>query len=269
MNVKGPRSHGRNAGTTAQPRSSRKGGDQVSLERALSKLGFASRSEARQQIILGTTRINGRLCRNPHAWVDPRNDRISVAGVPVRPSRHVTLLLHKPPGIVTSRSDERGRKTVFTLLPRDLPYLFPVGRLDRESSGALLLTNDTRLGNLLTSPDSHVEKEYRVTLDRPLDLPTLTSFQNGTRLASGERLRPVRVTRLPGATPVYGFVLTEGKNRQIRKMCEEAGYSVQGLRRIRIGPVSLGPLAPGKCRFLGEKEVASLLSHAAKGKPHA
>lgn len=247
-----------------EPRGGRAGRHQVSLERALSKLGFTSRSESRLLIISGKTSVNGRLCRDPRAWVDPRSDRLNVSGTPVRPARSVTILLHKPAGIVTSRSDERGRKTVYSLLPEEIPYVFPVGRLDRESSGAILLTNDTRLGDSLTDPSRHVEKTYRVTLDRPLGAADIARFRNGTRLPSGERLRSVQVRPLSGPSPEYEFILSEGKNRQIRKMCQDAGCRVLSLHRTAIGPLSLGSLAVSKFRFITEEEIAALASAAGR-----
>ena len=241
-------------------RGGRAGRHQVSLERALSKLGFSSRSESRLLITSGKTTVNGRVCRDPRAWVDPRRDRLSVSGNPIRPARRVAILLHKPTGIVTTRSDERGRETVYSLLPREIPYLFPVGRLDKESSGAILFTNDTRLGDSLTDPSRHVAKTYRVTLDRPLGSGDVARFTSGVRLPTGERLRPVQVRPLAGASPEYEFILSEGKNRQIRRMCREAGFQVLSLHRTAIGPLSLGSLAPSKYRFLTEQEIAALAS---------
>ena len=243
-------------------RAGRAGRHQVSLERALSKLGFSSRSEARLLIASGKTHVNGRVCRDPRAWVDPRRDRLSVSGNPVRPARRVAILLHKPVGIVTTRSDEQGRETVYSLLPREIPYLFPVGRLDKESSGAILLTNDTRLGEGLTDPSRHVAKTYRVTVDRPLGAGDVERFRSGARLPSGERLRSVQVRPLAGPLPEYEFILWEGKNRQIRRMCREAGVRVLSLHRTAIGPIRLGSLAPSSYRFLTEEEITALASAA-------
>lgn len=217
---------------------------------------MVSRRVGEGWITAGRVSVNGRTVRNPAVRVDPRADRIAVDGAVVRPSRFLYLAMNKPAGVVTTRSDERGRPTVYGLLPGGLPAVFPVGRLDRESSGLLLFTNDTRLGEALTSPRSRVPKTYKVVLDAPLRAADIRALNAGmvvdgveygsARVASGETLEEWLVT------------ITEGKNRQIRKMCAALGREVRSLERISVGGVGLGGLAAGGVRRLSSAELESL-----------
>ncbi len=239
--------------------------DRVSLERLLSKFGSVSRSGARALIKHGRVMVNGRVSRLNTGRVDPRRDKVSIDGTRIRPEARLYLMLHKPGGVVTTRADELGRPTVYDLLPPGIPWVFPVGRLDRESSGLLLFTNDTKLGEALTNPARHVSKAYLVELDRPLDRDDQRRFQTGNGLKDGTLLRPIRIRHPNVRIPVYEFTLIEGKNRQIRRMCEESGYRVVRLHRIRVGPLLLAGLPPGKTRRLTEAELSSLLSGGSRG----
>jgi len=228
----------------------------VSLARALSKLGYTSRSLAEEMIRAGRVRLNGAVEHNPSRRCDPASDRISVDGSLVREETMITLALHKPVGVVTTRSDERGRRTVYDLVGERGKWVFPVGRLDKDTSGLLLLTNDHRLGEELTNPHAKVPKTYRVELDRPLSPDDAALLRKGLTL-DGVRLLPARVTILGG--PIVELIIREGKNRQIRRMCASLDYTVRSLVRVKIGAFSLGSLKPGEVRVLSKAEIALCL----------
>jgi 23S rRNA pseudouridine2605 synthase len=231
---------------------------QVSIVRALSKLGYASRSLAEALVDERRVAINGRIVTSPHTWLDLRTDRIALDGKPLHRRQEIYLAMNKPRGIVTTRADERHRRTVYDLLPASDKWVFPVGRLDKDSGGLLLLTNDVRFGEGLTNPDRHIQKVYRVRLDRPLAEDHRRVMESGMVLDNGTVLRPVEV-RFPGGDHcLLTMTLAEGKNRQIRKMAESLGYVVQDLLRIGIGDVRLGMLKEGEVRALTPGEVASL-----------
>ncbi|MDB5049809.1 MAG: RNA-binding domain protein [Fibrobacteres bacterium] len=247
------------------------------LNRALSKLGLCSRGTAERWIAEGRVWVNGTAADSPEQWVDLAADRIEVkeedapgpeTGSPpasAHPAREpLYLAMHKPAGYVTTRSDELGRKTVYELLPPDLSggWLFPVGRLDKDSEGLLLMTNDGEWANLLTDPEFHVEKTYRVKLDgKPLP-EELERFRAGIMLDDTATL-PARVDADGGGW--YRVGLTEGRNRQIRRMFHALGYKVKRLVRVAIGPLELGGLEAGKIRRLSTMESAAL-RRAAAGK---
>jgi 23S rRNA pseudouridine2605 synthase len=240
----------------------RKGREQVSLIRAISKFGLASRTQAEHLVRQGCVRVNGRPVRSPFLWLDPRVDRISIGDQPVRAAHHVYLALFKPAGYVTTRSDERGRRTVYDLLPADVPHLFPVGRLDKETSGLLLFTNDVRFGERVTSPLRHVMKTYLLSLSTPLAAHHADLWRRGMVLADGTALRPVVVSLSVSVPQEVTMTLIEGKNRQVRRMAEELGYTVVRLVRMAIGDVTLEGLVPGGVRMLTEQEYTGLTAQA-------
>jgi 23S rRNA pseudouridine2605 synthase len=190
--------------------------------------------------------------------VNPNTDSISLDGKTIHAVPRVYILLHKPVGVVTTRSDELARRTVYDLLPEGTPWVFPAGRLDRETSGLLLLTNDTRLANLLTSPIEHCVKRYRVALDHPLTAQDQAAISAGMILSDGTSLKPVTVE--PDGEKAYTFSLREGKNRQIRRMCKALGYEVLALHRTSIGSLTIGALSAGKTRALSRREIIHILS---------
>lgn len=231
----------------------------VSLGRALSKLGFTSRSQARPLIESGRVSVNGRLIRNPEVRVDPDREVIRVDGQIIRSAAPVYLMIHKPKGVVTTRSDERERKTVYDLLGKDEQWLFPVGRLDKETSGLLLLTNDTQWGNRITAPESKISKIYHVKLNRQITENDLDRLRSGVVLEEGQTA-PAEATRLRQAESKewISLALREGRNRQVRRMCEALGYQVEDLIRVRIGDLALGDLPVGEHRPLTPSEVRRL-----------
>jgi 23S rRNA pseudouridine2605 synthase len=231
----------------------------VSLRRALSKLGAASRTEAEALIAAGRVRVGGRVVRDASRRVDLELDPILVDGQPARPAAPQYWLLNKPVGVVTTRRDPQGRPTVYDLLPADVPFVSPVGRLDLQSCGLLLLTNDTQLGARLTDPQAHVAKVYEVRLDQPIDAAAARALAAGVDLG-GRRTRPCRVElRAPEPCAELVVTLFEGRNRQVRRLFETVGRTVTHLRRIAIGTLSLGSLAEGEVRRLRTDEVRALL----------
>lgn len=231
----------------------------VSLARALSKLGVTSRALARELILAGRVTVNGRTLTNPERRVHPEGETIAVDGQNVAREKRVYLMMNKSVGTVTTRSDERGRRTVYDLLKSQDRWLFPVGRLDRESQGLLLFTNDTQWANALIDPESKIPKIYEVRLNREMDDHDLERFRSGLVLDDGYQTRPATITRLPRADGHWVEVaITEGKNRQVRRMMAALGYDVQFLIRTRIGPVSLADLREGGLRPLTPDEILAL-----------
>ncbi|MBI1804601.1 MAG: rRNA pseudouridine synthase [Ignavibacteriae bacterium] len=228
----------------------------VSLARALSKLGYCSRAEAERLILAGEVQVENRVVRTPSVRVTPENVRITVNGKVITKKEYIYILLNKPEDVVTTRSDERGRKTVYDVLGDVGQWIFPVGRLDKDTSGLLLLTNDTQLGEQLTNPGAKVSKTYRVTLEKKLSTGDKRTIEQGM-LLDGERLKPAVVRRLEGTT--YELTIIEGKNRQIRRMCASLGYRVQKLVRIRIGSLGLNELEAGEWKHLIAKDIGLLV----------
>jgi 23S rRNA pseudouridine2605 synthase len=207
--------------------------------------------------------LNGVVETRPEIRIDPRRDRVVVDGVPASDrAERVVLALHKPPGYVTTRVDPAGRLTVYHLLGDFARYVFPVGRLDRDSAGLLLLTNDHRLGHRLTDPEQHVPKTYHVRVRGVPDDSALRALREGVTLPDGVTTRPARVRSL-GTTRAgeawLEVVIEEGRNRQVRHMCAAVGHDVLELVRVAIGGLALGDLAPGTWREVEEEEVRRAL----------
>jgi 23S rRNA pseudouridine2605 synthase len=236
----------------------------VSLARALSKLGVCSRAQAATLVGAGRVRLNGVVRRELATRVDVARDRIEVDGRLVEPATRVYLALNKPRGLVTAREDAHER-TVFECLDPGLPFLSPVGRLDKASEGLLLFTNDTRWAARLTDPASHVDKVYHVQVDQLPDDALLARLHEGVE-AEGDRLtvRQARVLRQGTRNAWLEIVLDEGRNRHIRRLLRALGLETLRLVRVAIGPLALGDLAKGETRPLTAAEVAAL-SRAADG----
>lgn len=231
----------------------------VSLARALSKLGVVSRNQARSLIEMGRVSVNGRCLRNPEVRVDPDRESIRVDGRLIEAARPIYLMMNKPKGVTTTRSDEKGRKTVYDLLG-ETQWLFPVGRLDRETSGLLLLTNDTQWGNRIAAPGSKIQKVYHVKLNRIITEEELDRLERGVLLADGTRTLPAKAVLLRTTEKGCWIELTlrEGRNRQVRRMCGALGLEVENLVRVQIGSLKLGALSSGQTRRLTPSEVGEL-----------
>ena len=229
----------------------------VSLERALSKLGLASRSEARALILEGRVSVDGRILTNPSIRIVPERAAIAVDGaIKQGGAEPLTIILHKPRGYVATRSDPEGRKTIYDLLT-DLPHrVIPVGRLDLATSGLLILTNDTQFGNWLTDPATRIPRIYLVTVRGEVTDDVAARLTAGItsgkeRLAADDVIVRKRSKRESHLT----MTLTEGKNREIRRLLDAVDHPVTELRRVQFGGLALGILAPGKWRRVSAEEL--------------
>jgi 23S rRNA pseudouridine2605 synthase len=229
------------------------------VARALSKLGFCSRTQALSLLRSGRVRLNQRPVRDPETPVRVGKDRIEVDGKQVDPTRKVYLMLNKPRGLVTTRSDEKGRTTIYSLLPNSADWLPAVGRLDMASEGLLLLTNDSAWGARIASPEAHIQKTYHVQIDTVADQELVGRLRKGVR-TDGDLLAAKRagILRLGKKNSWLEIVLDEGKNRHIRRMLSELGIEILRLVRVAVGPVKLGDLPKGKARPLTDEEKETL-----------
>ncbi len=232
----------------------------VGLARALSKLGYCSRQQAAALIREGRVKLNGSAPRNPEAPVRLGVDRIEVRGEAVQAAEKIYLMVNKPRGLVTSAADEKGRDTVYSLLPRETSWLAPVGRLDKASEGLLLFTNDSEWGARVSDPETHLEKTYHVQIGAMATAELLGAMERGVETERGEILgcRRASLLRSGENNSWIEMVLDEGKNRQIRRMLEARGIEALRLVRVAIGPLQLGDLAKGTHRALSAAEVARL-----------
>ncbi len=240
--------------------------NKIRLQKHLSTCGIASRRKAEELIAAGKVKVNGHVATIGDK-VDPKRDKITVRGKTVISiNEKVYIMLHKPRGFVTTMNDELDRKNVADLVKDVGVKVFPVGRLDRNSEGLLIMTNDGELANILTHPSSHVNKTYRVTVGGEVDDIMLDKLCTGIEL-DGRKTLPCDVfviERKPDRT-VLGFIIHEGRNRQIRRMCEAVGLDVLRLKRTEIAGVKLGMLPQGSWRPLNEREMTRLRNISKSG----
>jgi 23S rRNA pseudouridine2605 synthase len=236
------------------------------LERVFSKRGAGSRTEARSWIAAGRVRVNGKIVRDADYWIDLSRDRVTLDGKPLANAAKLYILLYKPKGYLTTRHDPGGRPTVYDLIADAGQWLSPVGRLDLDTSGLLILTNDTEFADRIMSPEFKVPKTYQVKASILLTDDQLEQLRRGVALSDG-MTRPAEVTRLrdSGRYTHLAITITEGRNRQVRRMVEAVGSKVLKLVRVAIGDVVIGDLEIGKWRQLEPEEIAGLNRAGATG----
>jgi 23S rRNA pseudouridine2605 synthase len=232
----------------------------MTLDRLLSRFGIASRTAAAEAIKAGRLKVNGRVIRDPTHWVRPALDAIHMDGIRLKPVRKRYFLFNKPKGVITSHGDPGGRKTIYDYLDPSLRWLAPVGRLDQDTSGLLLLTNDTEFADFIANPSSRIPKTYMVKLNDRIGEDVIAELVGGIKMARGDMARPRAVRRLEdrGSYSWLEVTLTEGKNREVRRMMEAVGFKVLKLVRVSIGPLVLEGLAAGSLRELTRAEIAAL-----------
>jgi 23S rRNA pseudouridine2605 synthase len=230
----------------------------VRVNRFLASAGLGSRREVEKLIKAGNVRINGHVVSDLATQIDP-GDTVKVGSRVVRKQPPIYAILFKPRGFLCTAHDDRQRRTIFDLLPKNWPRLFHVGRLDKESDGLLVVTNDGELSLSLTHPRYHIEKEYEVGLDKPFDPSHREKLLRGFRIEGGR----AKIEQLAIVGPrSLKVVLRQGIKRQIRLMFYDLGYEVIHLRRFRVGSLTLGTMRPGEWRLLSRREVETLKSAA-------
>jgi 23S rRNA pseudouridine2605 synthase len=230
------------------------------LARALSKLGYCSRSQAEILIRAGRVQVNGVVRRDPETPVRGSEDRIQVDGHAIGASQKIYLAMNKPRGLVTTASDEKGRDTVYSCLPRGLPWIAPVGRLDKASEGLLLFSNDSEWAARVLAPETHLSKTYHAHVGAIPGDEVLSALVNGFHAEDGAflRARSASILRRGERNAWLEIVLEEGKNREIRRMLEHHGIEVLRVVRVAIGPLELGTLKKGETRPLAPEEKHAL-----------
>ena len=238
------------------------------LERVLSKAGLGSRTDARGWIGGGRVAVNGKTIRNPDHWVDPKRDRVELDGKAVRSVAKAYILLYKPKGYLTTRRDPEGRPTVYDLIGDAGTWLSPVGRLDLDTSGLLLMTNDTDFAERIANPEHKAPKTYLLKAATLLSDEQLDRLRRVIELTDGPT-RPAEVKRLRSSAKrtFLEVTITEGRNRQVRRMIDAVGSKVLKLVRTAIGPIRIGDLQIGKWRPLTAEEVRALMGPTPAGSP--
>jgi pseudouridine synthase len=236
-------------------------GRQKTLERVLSKAGAGSRTQARSWIHAGQVQVNGKVVEDPDHWIDPERDRVLLDGRPLARRKQIYILLYKPAGYITTFKDPEGRPTVYDLIADIGQFISPVGRLDLDTSGLLIMTNDTQFAERLTNPEHKIAKTYLLKCSTLLSDEALEQLRRGVELSDGPT-RPAQVRRLSdsGKYTHLEIVITEGRNRQVRRMIEAVGGKVLKLVRTHIGPVTFGDLKIGHWRELESAELAAIIS---------
>ncbi|HET9132009.1 MAG TPA: pseudouridine synthase, partial [Terriglobia bacterium] len=242
----------------------------VTLDRILSRAGIASRTTTKQWISAGRVKVNGKVIRDPNHWVETGKDVVHFDGMKLRAEKKIYIALNKPTGVVTSHGDNEGRPTVYEYVKKLDRWVFPVGRLDMDTSGLLILTNDTEFGNRLLNPDSKIPKTYYVKVSGNVSPESYARLSEGLDIGGGEFSGPAvaKEVRRSEKYTWFELTITEGKNRQVRRMCKAIGHPVLKLVRIRIGSYEIGALPAGAFVKLEGADLSRLLAkgkHASKG----
>ena len=232
----------------------------MTLDRVLSRFGLASRRDARQAIQAGRLKVNGKVVRDADLWVRPDQVTLHLDGQRLKPARKTYLVFYKPKGVITSHGDPGERRTIYEYLKEIGKWVSPVGRLDKDTSGLLLLTNDTEFADHVTNPVGMVLKTYLVKTSGLLSEETIAKLNAGVEMKRGDIASPVSVRRLEDRRKYTWLevVLAEAKNREVRRMVEAVGFKVLKLVRIGLGPLTLAGLEVGKWRELTPSEMAAL-----------
>jgi len=230
----------------------------IRLNKYLANQGIAARRDIKQFVKEQIVTVNGERVKEPGVRIDPQKDHVMVNGKEIKPPQLVYYLLNKPQGIISTTADEYGRKNVLSLIP-ETQRIYPVGRLDKDTTGLIILTNDGELTNKLTHPKFHVYKVYRLIVQGRVNRPQLNALRNGVLLDDGITApAKVHVVQETMNQSTLEITLHEGKNRQIRRMCETVGLHLINLQRVQFGPIRIENLKLGKYRELTKKEIALL-----------
>ncbi len=231
----------------------------IRLQKVIAEAGLASRRKAEELMVAGRVTVNGKVVDRLGSRVDPERDKVAVDGRVIGEEPKVVVILNKPRGYLSTASDDRGRPTVVDLVQGVGRRVFPVGRLDLDSEGLIIMTNDGPLAHGLAHPSREVPKTYAALVHGHPGRQALKTLADGVELDDG-KTAPARVRLLGahGGNAILELTIHEGRNREVRRMCEAVGHEVLDLKRTRVGPLSLGPLRPGEFRHLTEAEVESL-----------
>lgn len=229
------------------------------LQTFLSHSGVCSRRRALEYIIEGRVRMNDQVVREPSTPVDPQKDKVYLDGTLIKIKAHTYILLHKPKGVMTTMADKYAEKTVLDLLPEEYKHLYPVGRLDKDTEGLLLMTNDGDVAYKLTHPKFNIDKTYLVEIDKRLENHDKWRLEKHIKLEDGMTApATIENVKFAGQNTIFRMTIHEGRKRQIRRMMEVLGYTVVNLKRIKQGPLVLKDEKLGTWRFLTPAEIASL-----------
>lgn len=234
------------------------------INKFIASSGIASRRKADELILEGKVRVNGKIVTEPGMEITPK-DKVKIDGEMLRPKKFEYVIFNKPPGYITTKSDEKGRKTIYDILPEEYHHLNPAGRLDKDSTGLLFLSNDGYLLQKMTHPKAHIPKVYLVHAKGKIKDSQLQQLADGIEIEKGKKAyADVCVVEVSNNVSVLQMTLYQGYNRQIRRMLEAIGHPVISLKRIAHGNLNLQNLERGKYKALKPKQIAELKNYIKK-----